>query len=110
MPLEGHWERQQTPLRLPTTRGGWALLAMAVVLIVATVALLAYAVLDGSSSKPPPAGCIEATSGSSTGGATIHACGRDAERLCRGSAHQDTPLARALRSQCGRLRGRHAGP
>jgi len=90
MPLEGHWERQQTPLRLPTTRGGWALLATAVVLIVATVALLAYAVLDASS-KPPAAGCIEVTSGSSTGGA-------------------DTPLARALRSQCGRLRGRHAGP
>ena len=109
MPLEGHWERQQTPLRPPTTRGGWALLATAVVLIVATVALLAYAVLDASS-KPPAAGCIEVTSGSSTGGATIHACGRDAERLCRGSAHQDTPLARALRSQCGRLRGRHAGP
>ena len=110
MPLEGHWERQQAPLRLPTTRGGWALFAMAVVLIAATVALLAYVVLDGSSSKRPAAGCVEVTSGSSTGGATIHACGRDAERLCRGSAHQDTPLARALRSQCGRLRGRHAGP
>jgi hypothetical protein len=109
MPLEGHWDRQQTPLRLPATRGGRALFVIAGVLIVATVAVLAYVVLDDSGSGPPPAGCVEATSGTSTGGAIVRACGRDADRLCRLNRGQETPLARALRSQCDRLRARKGG-
>jgi hypothetical protein len=104
MPLEGHWERQHSPLRPPTTRGGWVFLAVAAALAVAAVVLLAYAIAGGSGAGRTAAGCIDVTAASSTGGARVHACGAAARRWCRAAAAQDTPLARAIRPQCRRIR------
>jgi hypothetical protein len=109
MPLEGHWERQQTPLRMPTSRGGQAAVAFAVAVAVAALVLLAYVVVAGSDSPHPAAGCVDVTGASSTGGARVQACGREAERLCATAATSDTPLARALRPQCRRLPHRAGG-
>ena len=104
MPLEGHWERQHAPLRLPATRGGWVFVVVAATLMVATVTLVAYALLGSSSSRRTAAGCIDVTAATSTGGARVHACGAAAKRLCRSAPRQEAPLGRALRPQCRRIR------
>ncbi|MEA2397465.1 MAG: hypothetical protein QOK25_1021, partial [Thermoleophilaceae bacterium] len=95
MPLEGHWQRQHTPLRMPTTRAGRAVAAAAAAAGLAALILLAYVVIASSESRGRAAGCVDVTAASSTGGARIHACGRQAEHLCAG-AGRDTPLGRAL--------------
>jgi hypothetical protein len=111
MPLEGHWERQHTPLRMPTSRAGRAVAAAAAVVATAVVVLLAYVVIAGSDSTSPAAGCVDVTAAGSTGGVRIHACGREAQHLCATEAGRDTPLGRALRPQCRRTpRNRGGAP
>src|SRR5437763_10638320 len=109
MPLEGQWERQHTPLRRPTGRGGWLFAAVAAILVAAGVVLL-IVVLLGSGSTRPASGCIEVTAASTTGAGTIHACGPAAERTCRVAEHQDTALARRIQDECRRMHVRHRGP
>jgi hypothetical protein len=81
MPLEGHWERQQTPLRALGRREMRALKAFAAMLAVAVVAVIAISTLD--SSNTAKAGCIDVAVPSTTGGANARACGPDAARYCR---------------------------
>src|SRR5438132_10525258 len=104
MPLEGHWERQHARLGRPTSRGGWAFAAVTAALTLALAVLLAYVLLGGSSSRSAAAGCIDVTAASSTGGARVHACGAAARRWCRSASLRDSPLGRALRPQCRRIR------
>jgi hypothetical protein len=101
MPLEGHWRRQHTPLRLATPRER-ALAAVVAALTAGAVALSVYFLFAGGESSAPAAGCVKATAASSTGGAQVHACGRAAVRLCASAARERTPLAAALRPQCRR--------
>ena len=80
MPLERHWERQQTPIRRLGRRQGRILAAVAGVLMAAAVAVLlvalaCWAVLAGTQSAPSP-GCTHETIASTTGGATIEHCPR----------------------------------
>jgi hypothetical protein len=103
MPLEGHWERQQTPLRLMTARERRIGAIVASALAVATVALVLYIVLADSGSSAPAPGCISVTAASTMGGATVHACGDAAQRWCTVAAGETTPLARAIRPQCARI-------
>jgi hypothetical protein len=103
MPLEGHWRRQQTPLRSIGLRER-RLAAVVAALVLAGLFVSAYLVLAGDHSSAPAAGCVKATAPSTTGGAEVHACGRAAERLCRQVQNESTPLAAELRRQC-----RHRG-
>jgi hypothetical protein len=75
MPLEGHWARQQAPLRRHER------LAVAAVLVVTLAGplLLLVAGRGGGASSP---GCVDVTIASTTGGAAVHACGERAQRLC----------------------------
>jgi hypothetical protein len=100
MPLEGQWERQHTPLRRVTARE--IRLIVVVSALAAGALALALALSLGGGSRAPAAGCIRVIAASSTGGAPLQACGRAAERWCRGAADQDAPLARALRAECRR--------
>jgi hypothetical protein len=98
MPLQGHWERTQTPLRRTTPRDTRLVAGIAALLVVA-LAVVVYAAVSEDSAKPGP-GCIEVTAAHSTGGATVRACGPTAARWCRTMAARDDPLARAVRARC----------
>lgn len=103
MPLEGHWERQQGSVRgLPRRERRIAALIAAVV-VVAALAAVVFAVVDAGGSKSAP-GCVDLTFASSTGGASIHLCGRRAADWCRFEATRGDALAVAAREPC-----RHAG-
>src|SRR4051812_35791215 len=101
MPLEGHWERQHTPLRLASSRERRVLAAVAVLLAAGIVALAVHGIVS-SSSPSSPAACVDVTAASTLGGATVHACGPAAARLCRSAGAGSSPLAHALRPQCRR--------
>lgn len=89
MPLEGHWARQQAPLRPRERRLVLGGLAAVLVLVVALIL-----VFSGGGSKR---GCVDATIASTTGGAAVHACGSRAKRLC---AAPDA--SREIREACER--------
>jgi hypothetical protein len=71
---------------------------VAVVLVVA-LAVVLYATLRGGSSEAGP-GCVKLTVASSTGGATLHACGKEAARWCRSVATRQEAFARTVRERC----------
>ena len=98
MPLEGHWQRTQTPLRSISRRELRALVVAAAA--IAGAALVLVLTAAGSSSK---AGCIDATIASTTGGAQVHACGAQAKQFCRQQIARNTVEARATRADCARL-------
>src|SRR5437764_11281074 len=98
MPLEGHWERQHTPLRRAGRREVRVLAAVAVVLSLAGGITLYAAVIHGSPKRGK--GCVEVTAAHSTGGATLHACGREAAHWCRSPASRQGAFARPLRVAC----------
>jgi hypothetical protein len=94
MPLEGHWARQQAPLRAPASRllyAGCAALAVLVLVLVLTV--------GGGKTNASSPGCVDVTIASTTGGAAMHACGTRAVELCSA-----TGATREILDAC-----RHAG-
>jgi hypothetical protein len=101
MPLEGHYARQNTPLRAlgrPEKRlvawlgGGLAL---------ACVIALAIVVFAGGSAHPAK-GCIDATVASTTGGASARACGDAAVNLCKSAAASSAAADAGVRQACRR--------
>jgi hypothetical protein len=91
MPVEGHWERLATPLSRREKR---LLIALGVLVAAVVAAISIYAVTDTSG---PQAGCVSATFAASLGGTTVHACGADAQKLCRTRAPENEPIAAACR-------------
>jgi hypothetical protein len=65
-------------------------------LAVGAVALILVLTLHGSSSKTA-SGCVDVTIASTTGGARIHACGKQAQRLC-----SDPAAPAVVRDRCRR--------
>jgi hypothetical protein len=84
MPLEGHYERQTTPLYALSRR---EIKAAGAVLAVTLVALAAVVLATVGDSSPAPApGCIRADVAGIVGAETINACGREAVTICRRAA------------------------
>jgi hypothetical protein len=98
VPLEGHWERQQTPLRRLGRRERRLLQAFAGLLVAATIAIALFAALHKDA--PVPAGCIQVTAPSTLGAAIYRECGAAAVRWCREEAGRSDPLARAVEARC----------
>lgn len=85
MPLEGHWQRTNTPLRKLTGRerkGGSAMIAMSAIAIAGL--LLATA---GDSRPGPVPGCIETVVAGRVGGEPVNGCGAKAEAICARATH-----------------------
>jgi hypothetical protein len=99
MPLEGHWERVNTPLRRTTKREGRSIAVVAALLVAAALAVGLYALVHDSPSKVG-AGCVEVTGAHTMGGATIRACGPDAARWCRIVATREDPLSKQVQARC----------
>jgi len=102
MPLEGHWARQHTALRRLSRRERRALVAGLVGLFVALVVALVVALRAEAPLTAP--GCIDVVAPSTTGGATVHACGAAARHYCRVEATRTDAVARAVQAQCRRAK------
>jgi len=101
MPLEGHWQRQQTPLRLRASRRELRALGLVSGLLVLAAIVVVWAVVARGDARPG-AGCIDATAPSTMGAGTLHACGQAAAELCRWQRGRDDPSGRAIRASCRR--------
>ena len=94
MPLEGHWDRLNTPLRETTPRERLLVRAFAALLGIAAMVAIVFFVLNGSSSPSTPPGCIRIEIGSTMGGGASQLCGDTARAYCQG------PAGRTVASQC----------
>jgi hypothetical protein len=102
MPLEGHYERQTTPLRKLTPR---ELKAAFGVLAVTLAALLVVILMTvGDSPAPVAEGCIKTEVAGIVGAETIAACGREAVKTCSHAAEFTGARAETIVSDC-RARG-----
>jgi hypothetical protein len=99
MPLEGHWQRTNTPLRRLTKRERNVVIAgLATTLIALAVLLLATA---GNSQSPLPTGCISVPVAGRTGAELVHGCGMEAREICARAATRDDPGSEAIVASCG---------
>ncbi len=100
MPLEGHFQRVNTPLRRLSGRERNVVIAALAITVVSIVALL---VATAGDSRPAPApGCIYALVPGATGATPIDACGARAQRLCARHATLDDPGSQAIEESCRR--------
>lgn len=98
MPLEGHWQRTNTPLRRLTKRERTVVLGgLTATLIAITILLFATA---GDSQPPPAPGCISVSVAGRTGAELVHRCGLEARELCARAASRDEPAYRAITAGC----------
>jgi hypothetical protein len=107
MPLEGHFERVNTPLRKLNGRERKALVAGTVVMIVAIAALLLATA--GDSRPAPKPGCISVVVAGRVGGEPVNGCGAEAKAICARAANFDDPRAQKIGEVC-REAGIEAGP
>ncbi len=98
MPLEGHFQRVNTPLRRLTARErNVVIVGLATTLVALAILIFATA---GDSQPPPAPGCIRASVAGRTGAELIQACGREARELCARSAGRDEPQYTAIAASC----------
>ncbi len=100
MIMVGQSKRLREPLSRRQLRALYATLAAVLVLVAALVAYGSAHEPNGTSGH----GCVIVTFASSTGGATVHRCGRAAAQWCRIEATRHGPVANLARPQC-RLAG-----
>jgi hypothetical protein len=100
MPLEGHWQRVNTPLRRLSRRERNVVIAAVAVTLVAVVALV-LATVGGSRPEPAP-GCIYAIVPGVMGATPVDACGAQAKRICATRATRTDPGSRAIKKSCRR--------
>jgi hypothetical protein len=98
VPLQGHWDRVNTPLRKTTLRERRILWVVVAVLAVACIA--GAIVAFGSSSPSTPAGCVHLEAPSTMGAVASDICGNDAKALCTGRQAQTDPLSATILPQC----------
>jgi hypothetical protein len=104
MPLEGHYERVNTPLRRLGTRER-AVLALGIA--ITAMAIVALLFLPGHRDKPllednggHRTGCIEVAVAGRVGAEPIVGCGGRAEALCRRASGFDGPRPETILAAC----------
>jgi hypothetical protein len=98
VPLEGHWQRINTPVRATTGRER-RIVAIAAGLLL-SVAIVAVILVISSSSPSTPAGCIRVDLPSTMGGGTPQLCGQSAASFCRSPAAHGEPLNTTALPRC----------
>jgi hypothetical protein len=100
MPLEGHYERQTTPLY---KLSGREVKAAGIALVVTVAAMLAVVLATvGDSAPPVPQGCMTATVAGIVGAETINPCGREAVATCRHASGFEGPRAETVLASCAK--------
>ena len=98
MPLEGHYERQTTPLHKLSPR---EVKAAGAVLAITLAALLAVVFATaGDNSSPLAPGCFSASVAGIVGAQTVSACGTEAAARCAHAARFDDPRSRTIVAAC----------
>ena len=102
MPLEGHYQRVNTPLRETTGRERLIVRALLVIVGIAVVAAIVVAISTGGGSNGggTAQGCVRVDVPSTMGGSTIHACGARAAEFCRGPIAHDPSLSGVALPRC----------
>ena len=99
MPLEGHYERQTTPLYKLSPREIRVAVGIVVVTLVTIVAMVA--ITGTSNSNPAPAqGCINPTVAGIVGAETLNACGQEAVDICTHASEYTGPRAETIVANC----------
>lgn len=99
MPLEGHYERQTTPLYKLSPREIRVAVGIVVVTLVTIVAMVA--VTGTSNSNPAPAmGCINPTVAGIVGAETLNACGQEAVDICSRASEYTGARAETIVANC----------
>ncbi len=99
MPLEGHYERQNTPLYKLSPREIKVAIGIVAVTVVTIVAMVAF--LGTSNSNPAPAtGCINPTVAGIVGAETINACGQEAVDICSHASEYTGARAETIVGDC----------
>jgi hypothetical protein len=98
MPLEGHFQRVNTPLRRLSSRERNVVIGGMLVTIVAILALILATA--GDSRPAPAAGCVSAVVAGRVGGEPVNGCGEEAKAICARSANYDNPRAHTIGEVC----------
>lgn len=104
MPLEGHYQRVNTPLRKLGKREITVLLVVGAITLVAILALL---FVPGSTDNPlleganePGSGCIEVAVAGRVGSEPVTGCGAKAVEVCSRAAEFNNPRAETIGAAC----------
>ena len=98
MPLEGHWDRVNRPLRKVPRRERNVAIG---VLAVSVLALLAVVLATAGNSEPKAGpGCIYKIIPGVMGAEPVDACGRQAEFVCAKHANGTAPGSETIRNAC----------
>lgn len=99
MPLEGHWQRTNTPLRRLTKRERNVVIAG---LAATFIALAVVLVVTAGDTRPPlRPGCISVPIPGRTGAELINGCGKEAREICARAATREDPASQTIVSHCG---------
>jgi hypothetical protein len=98
VPLQGHWEKVNTPLRATTGRERLLLRVAGALGALAVIAAVIVAI--GSSSPSTPAGCIHVELPSTMGAVASDLCGRTARQFCQSAAAHTEPLNHTALPKC----------
>ena len=98
MPLEGHYERQNTPLYKLSPREIKVAFGIVIVTLVAMIAVVAATA--GDSNPPPALGCINPTVAGIVGAETINRCGQEAVETCAHAAEYTGARAETIVANC----------
>jgi hypothetical protein len=98
VPLEGHWQRVNTPLRETTGRERLIVAVAAGLLVMAAIAAAIVAI--GSSNPSTPAGCIRIEVPSTMGASASTLCGARAASFCRSPVAHSPPLNQTALPKC----------
>jgi hypothetical protein len=98
MPLEGHYERQTTPLYKLSSRELKAAFGALAVTLIAMLAIVAFTV--GDSNPAPAQGCINPTVAGVVGAETLNACGQRAVDICTHASNYAGPRAETILGNC----------
>ncbi len=98
MPLEGHWQRTNTPLRQLSSRERRVVVWGS---LVTAIAILALILATAGDSRPGPGpGCISAPIAGRTGAELINGCGAKAAALCQRASGLEDPWGEAVSAAC----------
>jgi hypothetical protein len=99
MPLEGHYERQNTPLYKLSSREIRVAIGILAVTLVTIVTMVA--ITGTSNSNPAPAvGCINPTVAGIVGAETLNACGQEAVDICTHASEYTGARAETIIGNC----------
>jgi hypothetical protein len=98
MPLEGHYERQTTPLYKLNPRELKAAFGVLAVTLIAMLAVVFFTV--GDSNPGPATGCIRTPVAGIVGSETISGCGQQARDLCAHASKFSGARAETIVSDC----------